>query len=189
MRENTHKKEHKLVVGKPYRHCPWCAAELVETVIDTKTRRKCTRCDFVYYRNPIPAAGAFVEEKGKILLVKRKFPPYVGDWCLPAGFMEYDESPEQCCLRELKEETGLIVDLKSSFKVYSGDDDPRSHAVLVLYLADIAGGDLRPGDDASEVRFFALNEVPQNIAFEAHRQALADYIEFKNSGELPKPNE
>lgn len=187
--EDTGGKEHKLVVGKPYMYCPWCAAELVESIIDGKTRRRCTKCDFVYYRNPIPAAGAIVEKNGEILLVKRKYPPYIDDWCLPAGFMEYNESPEQCCVRELKEETGLTVNLKCSFKTYSGDDDPRSHAVLVLYLADIVGGDITPGDDASVVRFFAMNKLPRNIAFEAHRQALSDYNEFKNSGEFPKPNE
>ncbi|OQX91911.1 MAG: hypothetical protein B6D58_05670 [candidate division Zixibacteria bacterium 4484_95] len=187
--ENIGDKEHKLVIGRLYIYCPWCATELVELVIDGKTRRKCPRCDFVYYRNPIPAAGAIVEKDGKILLVKRKYPPYVGDWCLPAGFMEYNESPEQCCVREIKEETGLTVNLKSSFKTYSGDDDPRSHAVLVLYLADITGGDIEPGDDASEVKFFAMDKLPRNIAFEAHRRAISDYIEFKNSGKFPKPNE
>jgi NADH pyrophosphatase NudC (nudix superfamily) len=103
MNQGDQDNEHKLVVGKPYVFCPWCGAKLIEAIIDSRTRKRCPDCDFVHYRNPIPAAGAIIENNGSILLVKRKYPPYVGDWCFPAGFMEYGESPERCCIRELKE--------------------------------------------------------------------------------------
>jgi len=75
----------------------------------------------------------------------------------------------------LKEETSLDVKLTELFDVYSGDDDPRTNAVLILFLADIAGGTAKAGDDAMEVRFFPFDALPDKIAFEAHIQALADY--------------
>jgi len=177
----------KPVVGRQYSFCPWCGAKLGEQFIDGKNRKRCVACDFVHYRNPIPAAGAIVESDGKILLVKRRFPPYVGDWCLPAGFMEYGETPEKCCVREVEEETGLKVTPKRCFKVYAGDDDPRTRAVLVVYLVEIIGGTLSPGDDASEAKFFDQSEIPANIAFKSHRQALDEYSAYKENGNWPPP--
>ena len=111
----------------------------------------------------------------EILLVKRAHPPKVGWWCIPAGFMEWQEHPSETAVRELEEETGLRVKLTSFFEVYSGTDDPRSNAVLMLYLADVEGGELRAADDAEEVRFFPFDRLPDKIAFQAHNQALADY--------------
>ena len=189
MTDNLSDNEHKLVARKMYEYCPWCSARLIEAHVDGKTRKRCPECDFIYYKNPIPAAGAIIEKEGKILLVKRKYPPRVGDWTFPAGFMEWDESPGYCCIREIAEETGLKVKLTSSFKVYSGADDPRTKAVLILYLADIVGGSLTPGDDASEAKYFTRNEIPENIAFESHRRAISEYYKLKKTGKLPDPNE
>lgn len=164
-------------IEKSYRYCPRCGAEMVDKKIDHKERKVCPVCKFVFYHNPVPAAGVVIQKDNKILLVKRKYEPYKGDWCLPAGFMEYDESPEKCAIRETKEEINLDVELDGLFGVYSGKDDPRTHAVLIMYWAKVKGGELKPGDDAEEVRFFGKDEVPQNIAFLAHRQIIKEYFE------------
>lgn len=166
-------------IEKTYKYCPRCGAEMVERTVDHKTRKACPVCDYVFYHNPVPAAGVVIEKDGKILLVKRKFEPYKGDWCLPAGFMEYDESPEQCAIRETKEELNVDVELKGLYGVYSGKDDPRTHAVLVMYRAKITGGELKPGDDAEEIQYFAKNEIPSNIAFLAHRQIIREFFEIR----------
>ncbi len=160
-----------------YRFCPRCGRELVKRSINGYQRLGCPDkdCDFVYYHNPIPAAGAVVVKNEKILMVKRSVMPKKGWWCLPAGFMEWSEHPTETAVRELKEETGLDVELRSIFEIYSGQDDPRMNAVLILYLASINGGRLKAGDDAVEVKFFGFDELPEKIAFLSHRQALADY--------------
>ncbi len=160
-----------------YLFCPFCKTTLTEAQLDNITRLVCPSdgCDFIYYQNPVPAAGAIIIEDGKILLVKRAHPPAIGDWCIPAGYMEWNEHPTETAIRELKEETGLDIKLTSFFEVYSGDDDPRSNAVLLLYLADRVGGKLEAMDDALEVAFFAFDALPDNIAFEAHIKALQDY--------------
>jgi 8-oxo-dGTP diphosphatase len=88
--------------------------------------------------------------------------------------MEYGESPERCAVRETREETGLVVRLRSLFGVYAGMDDPRVRAVLILYTAERIGGRLRAGDDAIAVRWFPLTRLPVHIAFAAHRKALSE---------------
>lgn len=162
-----------------YRFCPFCREQLVEGDFDDQKRLACPNesCDFIHYQNPVPAAGAIIIEEEKILLVQRAHPPKIGDWCIPAGFMEWNEHPTETAVRELKEETGLDIKLTGFFEVYSGRDDPRNNAVLLLYLADKVGGKLEAMDDAMDVKFFSFDNLPSNIAFEAHIQALADYHE------------
>lgn len=91
--------------------------------------------------------------------------------------MEWDESPQHCAERELKEETGLDIVIGKIFNVYSGSDDPRTNAILILYFGQVAGGVATAGDDAAEVGFFRIAEIPANIAFLAHRQAISDLRE------------
>jgi ADP-ribose pyrophosphatase YjhB (NUDIX family) len=162
-----------------YRFCPLCSHELEKHVLDGKTRLKCSNslCDFIYYHNPVPAAGAIVIKDSKILLVKRAVPPRKGWWCFPAGFMEWSENPSITAVREVEEETGLKIKLESLFEIYSGEDDPRTNALLILYVASVIDGQLKAGDDADEAIFFDFNKIPQNIAFISHRQALKDYQE------------
>jgi 8-oxo-dGTP diphosphatase len=162
-----------------YRFCPRCGTGLVEREFDEGTRLACPddACGFIFYHNPVPAAGAIIVEEDKVLLVQRAHPPRIGWWCIPAGFMEWNEHPSQTAVRELAEETGFEVELTSLFEIYAGSDDPRTNAVLVLYLARITGGSARAADDALDVAWFGFEELPERIAFVSHRQALADYQE------------
>jgi len=161
-----------------YRFCPVCGKPMVVIEVEGRQRMICQdkSCGYVYYQNPVPAAGAIIVQNDQVLLVKRAYPPRIGWWCIPAGFMEWNEHPEQTAIREITEETGLNVELTSFFEVYSGNDDPRTNALLLLYLARTVGGTLKAADDALEVRYFSFDNLPEDIAFEAHRQALADYI-------------
>jgi 8-oxo-dGTP diphosphatase len=181
--------QHKLVADKHYTYCPWCASKLVESTLDGKKRRHCPNCDFVHYKNPVPACGAFIVDNNKVLLTRRRYPPREGYWSFPAGFMEWGETPAQCCQREVKEETGLDVAVENLFKVYSGSDDPRTRAILIMYIVRVIGGEAEAGDDASELKYFSLDSLPKNLAFESHVRALREYKEYRKSGKLPDPNE
>ena len=157
-----------------FRFCPRCATRLVSRDDHGSPRPTCPSCGYIHYRNPAPAAGVILMRGPEVLLVRRRFEPRAGAWCLPAGFLEYGESPERCAVRELREETGLKARLTGLFGVYAGFDDPRVRAVLVLYTAERIAGRLKPGDDALSAKYFPLTRLPRAIAFAAHRQALRE---------------
>jgi 8-oxo-dGTP diphosphatase len=161
-----------------HKHCPGCGVHLKPAFLDGHRRRACPACGFIYYRNPVPAAGCIILIKGKLLFVRRKYQPYRGDWCLPAGFVEYGESPKACARREIFEETGLKIKVGELIGVYSGTDDPRTHAVLIVYLGLPSGDEYQAGDDASAIKLFPLDKLPQNIAFKAHTQAIKDFCKY-----------
>jgi ADP-ribose pyrophosphatase YjhB (NUDIX family) len=161
---------------RPVRFCPYCATPLALADEHGTPRPTCPACGYIYYRNPVPAAGVLLEWRGSMLLVRRRFDPRAGAWCLPAGFMEFGETPEACALRELHEETGVRGRLTGLFGVYTGTDDPRTRAILILFRAEREGGRLKPGDDAIEAGYFTREEIPEPIAFRSHRQALGEYF-------------
>jgi 8-oxo-dGTP diphosphatase len=96
-----------------------------------------------------------VDRRGRLLLVKRGRPPFLGSWGLPGGFCEYGETTEECCARETLEETGVTVSVGELLGVYSDPKrDPRWHTVTVLYAARPVRGKARGSDDAAEARWF-----------------------------------
>jgi len=144
-------------------------------MIDGRERLVCQKCGFIFYINPKVAAGVLIEDEGRVVLVRRGIEPHVGSWTLPAGFTEYGETIEETAIRECREETGLEIELDDLLGVYSVNSDFYGHLVLVLYSAHIINGQLSAGDDASEVGLFAPANLPTDIAFQAHRQALLDW--------------
>lgn len=163
------------------RHCLHCGTRMVRRDDHGTLRAACPACGFVHYRNPAPAAGVILAWRQGVLMVRRRFDPAAGAWCLPAGFMEYGETPERCALRELREETGIRARLTGLFGVYAGLDDPRVRSVLILYTAERVSGRLTPGDDAVDARWFLPRRLPRRIAFAAHRAALAEF-RLRNGG-------
>ena len=110
-----------------------------------------------------------VRHRAEVLLVRRGNEPYKGCWALPGGFMEMDETIEHCAVRELQEETGIVVseDMIRLIGVYSAPGrDPRGRTVTAAYRIDVADNIVATaGDDAAEVRWWPLEELPP-LAFD-----------------------
>lgn len=124
------------------------------------------------YQQPGLAVDIIIEIDKKVVLIKRKNPPY--GWALPGGFVEPGESVENTAKREAKEETGLELTNLKQFHVYSQPDrDPRKHTVSIVFTAS-SNGLPKAADDAAEIMLFILDDLPQNITFD-HRQILEDY--------------
>ena len=109
------------------------------------------------YRQPALAADCVVfDPQRRLLLIRRKNPPFQGQYALPGGFVEYGESTEQAAARELAEETGLVATSLTLVGVYSKPGrDPRGHTVSVAYLVRVADFAARAGDDAAAAEFVA----------------------------------
>lgn len=105
---------------------------------------------------------------------------------MPTGFVEADESPEQAAVRETAEETGLRVRIRSLQSVYGSCNPEQSCVVLIVCRVDFLDSTLAAGDDAQEVRFFPLEELPENIAFSNHRMALQKIRQHTHSKNNPK---
>ncbi|MDX2472867.1 MAG: NUDIX domain-containing protein [Candidatus Krumholzibacteria bacterium] len=165
-----------------FAHCPHCRAEMIRQLEGGLQRPVCPDCGFVQYMNPAPGAGVIVLRGAKVCLVKRKFEPKQGQWCLPTGFMEWDEDVRLTARREAQEETGLEVRLTSLYAVESGILPPDIPVLVIFYRAEETGGHLEAGDDAAEVEFFALDELPHPIAFAAHRKVLQRLADELSAG-------
>jgi ADP-ribose pyrophosphatase YjhB (NUDIX family) len=156
-----------------YPFCPKCGGHLQMRYTEGRDRLVCARCEFIFYQNPVPAVAVILQQNEKVLLVKRKFEPHAGDWSLPAGFIECGEGPEDTAIREVKEETSLDIIVRDLYGVYPGMDYPGHEILLVIYRGEILSGELQPGDDALEARWFNLAHLPENIAFRIHRHVLS----------------
>lgn len=160
--------------------CPLCRSKLAEKEIEHRVRLHCPACSYVNYNNPLPACAVILEKDNKLLLCQRKYPPQPDGWTLPSGFMESNETPQECARRETKEESNLEVEITEVFGVYAAGDDPRAKVILMVFLGKITGGELKAGDDAKRVEYFAPQDLPENIAFRAHRKTLREYYAQKN---------
>lgn len=114
---------------------------------------------------PKLTVDAVIILNGKIVLIKRRNPPYQGEFALPGGFVEIGETTEEATVREVYEETGLLIKIIKLLGVYSDPlRDPRGHTVSVCYLT-IGEGDPKADSDAEEVGFFDITDMPQ-MAFD-----------------------
>lgn len=127
------------------------------------------------HRNPTPTVDVIIHVPGRgVVLVERRNEPH--GWALPGGFIDHGETAGRAALREVREETGLRVELTSLFGVYSDPArDPRMHTMTTVYTAvavDLV--ELRAGDDAAGACVFALDKLPEPLVFD-HGRILDDY--------------
>lgn len=160
-----------------YIYCPVCAGILKLKAVENKVRNYCPNCGFVHYVNPLPATVAIAENNNSILLIKRGMPPARGAWTLPSGFMEAGESPEEGCLRELKEETGMNGEIIRLINVYHDYSEIYGDVLNIIYHVKLEEGNPVPGDDADAVKMVALNEI-NDLVFKCFNLG---FNEFKNN--------
>jgi len=120
--------------------------------------------DRCYPKLPVVAVSAAVMANGRLLLVKRAHEPGQGQWSLPGGVLELGETLGAGLIREVREETGLLVEPGLLLGVFEnilrdGEDRVSYHYILIDYLARAAGGVLAVGSDALEVAWVPLDRV------------------------------
>ena len=158
--------------------CSNCGKKNSRGWIEGNIRFHCNHCNTIHYENPKPTATLICPIKDSILLVERAFDPGKGLWGLPGGFIELNESPLDAAKRELFEETGLkgefkrLIHFTHHFGTIFGDI-----LLLGLEMKIEKNKKLVPGDDASDAKFFKLNDLP-SIAFESHTIIINKYKEL-----------
>ena len=157
-------------------NCLYCGAQLSEKLIEGTVRLFCESCREPVYENPVPATCVVVvDDKKRLFLVKRSVEPKKGFWCLPGGFMELGETPEQGALRELKEETNLTGHIGMLLGVTSNHSDKYNTVLMIGYLIENYIGTPRAGDDASDIACFDFDNLPE-VAFESHKKFIRIYL-------------
>jgi 8-oxo-dGTP diphosphatase len=156
-------------------HCPYCGNKLTEKNIEGRLRLFCGNCAQTIYENPLPAACLVtVDAQDRLLLVKRSVEPQKGFWCLPGGFMELNETPEEAALRELNEETGLFGKIDMLLGVAANPSATYGSVLMTGFLVKVFEGNPAPGDDADAVGWFDYKELPE-IAFDSHKNFIKIY--------------
>ncbi len=154
------------------RYCAHCGGDIVTKVVDGRSREVCSKCEKIFYKNPLPVASCVVLNRDReVLLVKRKNEPHKGKWCLPIGFAEMGETIADAAKRELMEETGVDALVMGLLDADSYESDFYGDLLIVTFEMKKVGGEECPGDDAQDVSYFALNWVPP-LAFSSNEKAL-----------------
>ncbi|OGK24986.1 hypothetical protein A3A46_00625 [Candidatus Roizmanbacteria bacterium RIFCSPLOWO2_01_FULL_37_13] len=179
-----------------FKYCPNCKANIKaynRPALAAGRLIDCASCGFYFYLSPSPTNGLILEnEKGEVLLVKRKYPPKKGYWDIPGGFVDFGETMEESLRREIKEELGTdITDIKyftstADRYLFKGID---YHTLCFVFLGKVVGKkNLSANDDINEIKFFSKNNIPvDKLAFSGLKEVFKKYLSsFQQSNRPPK---
>ena len=150
------------------KHCPGCGIPLEMRRLEGIDRPVCPQCGRVVYYDPKIAATAVVERAGLVLMLRRAVQTGYGLWSLPGGYVDRGEVVEEAAAREVREETGLQVQIMGLVGLFSEEGHP---VVVAAYAAVETGGKLEAGPEALELGFYPLNGLP-TLAFPRDRLIL-----------------
>ena len=161
--------------------CARCGSPLRAGVENGRAVLVCanTACGRVSYRNAKPCAGVLVEHDGQVLLVQRAIEPFKGRWDIPGGFLLEWEHPAEAARREVREETGLEVEVLTLLGMFIDTYGDAGYSTLNIYFrARVVGGRPAPADDAHALGWFEPDALPSDVAFPYHeRDVLAVWRE------------
>ena len=138
-----------------------------------------------YPARPVVGVGAVILRDGQVVIVKRRYEPLAGRWSLPGGTLELGETLEAGVIREMREETGLDVDVGPVIEVFDRimlDEEKRVqyHFVLVDYLCWPSGGTLRAGSDVEDAIFVERDNLPPYDLTDKAQAVIARAFELTN---------
>jgi ADP-ribose pyrophosphatase YjhB (NUDIX family) len=154
--------------------CPLCGAAMASRILmpENAERKVCTRCGFVLFPGPKLVAGGLVVDAGRVLLLRRGIEPAVGKWTFPGGYVDFGENAAHAAARETLEEVGMCVALGPLLGVFTD-----SAITVVVYLATPGKEPPSLSDEATEVHYFAPNDIPwHEVAFPTTTEALTTWV-------------
>ena len=157
---------------KKYKYCPICGNELISKMIEHRRRLVCRECGWINYDNPKPVAVCVAKNiKGQVFVAKRNTSPGLNKWALPGGFVEKGEDPEDACLRELREETGMRGKITRLLGVFTHKVKIYENVLVIGYEVDVLNDAFLLNKELKEAKFFDLHTLPK-IPFTVHINLL-----------------
>ena len=151
--------------------CGRCGGDLGTRSVEGKKRPVCQRCDHVVFEDPKVAVVVMLTDADRLLLVKRRHEPARGHWALPGGFLDSGEDPRAAAVREVREETQLVVEIEELIDVWAEPPALGGATLVIAFRAVPRTGVLRAADDASDAAYFALDALP-DLAFRSTMRAI-----------------
>lgn len=171
--------------------CPLCAGPLSLRQLEHERHRQpvCAQCGYIAWQNPKPTVSALLLRRlhrdgpDEVLLVQRALPPRKGTWDCPGGFIDPDEHPAEALRRELQEELNVEATLSGLVGIYMDRYGEDGESTLnIYYRGTICSGTPSPGSDVSSAAWFALDHLPEPLAFDNNHQALEALRSLLGSG-------
>lgn len=156
-------------------YCLMCGSLMMSREIEGRLREQCPQCGWIYYLHVKLSAAVLIEHDSKLLLLQRARQPWIGRWNLPAGYVEVDETPEQAAVREVREETGLEVEINRLLGNYFFDDDPRGNGLLVVFAGKVVGGYLNSSDESTAHGYFNAGSLPEDLCGAGHERVILSW--------------
>lgn len=156
-------------------YCIQCGTKLKSLLQENRQRLTCPKCGWIHYTQLKVSAAGLIELDGALLLVRRRSQPWMGSWYLPAGYVEADEDPSYAAVREVQEETGLVVHPNTLFGSYYFDDDPRGNGLLLVYNCQIIDGNLELNDEVDAAGFYHPVSLPEQLTGAGHDRAIKEW--------------
>lgn len=162
----------------PYSHCGYCGLkDTIETFPHV-----CSSCNNTTFRNPIPVAVGLLpfaldNDIYGILLTKRAIKPFIGEFCLPGGFVNWGESWQEAISREVFEETTLITDPKEFLlkDVHSTPDNTRilifGYSRKVRNISELRN--FKPNNESSAIM---IGSSDTKLCFSLHQEVYQDWF-------------
>ncbi len=152
-----------MTLPPPAAYCPRCGTALPE-------EGRCPNDGYRWFPDPKVAVGVLLEDaEGRLLLVRRNHEPAYGRWAFPSGFVDAGEVLEEAAIREVLEETNVRTSLDRLVGAWS---TPGSPVIFLAYAGHAVAGNATPGEEAIEVGWFAVDELP-NLAFDHDGDVIA----------------
>jgi len=165
------------------RFCPNCGGAMMPALHEEAHRPRCVECGYVFFLNPAPGVAVLIVKDGKFLLCRRSESSFRGGlWCLPGGHVEFEEDYLSAARREVKEETGLVVEIDGVLSVVSNFLSPLIHSLVVILLAHPIGGAAHGGDDIEIVEWYSPDDPLPDLAFEGDGHIIGRYFSKPFSG-------
>ncbi|MDD2469308.1 MAG: MBL fold metallo-hydrolase [Desulfobulbus sp.] len=156
-------------------YCPQCGQAFLLTELQPFERHACSLCGYVHYLNPAPGITIILHSPDRRVLIGKRAEKaqYGGLWCLPGGYIEYEESFIETAHREVMEETGLKIGVEGVINVVSNHLDDQHHTLVIVLLGTVVGGREAANDDLTELRWVDNKEHLQiPYAFEADQHII-----------------